>query len=149
MTRDDQAGSAVPDLDAIEQRANAVRRGPAMSWQRECFDQCQDTLAVVAHCRALRAEVARLQGELAWLAERTNADIGALAAERDAALRADNARLRAALAHYADEDNWSVWPDFPEESARDWYNAAGDRNGWEVARAALAAPAATTTTEGA
>jgi len=58
------AGSAVPDLDAIEQRANAVRRGPAMSWQRECFDQCQDALALVAHCRALRADNARLRAAL-------------------------------------------------------------------------------------
>src|SRR5262245_5412224 len=55
-------------------------------------------------------------------------------AARDATI----ARLTTALAHYADEDNWSSFPEW-DEVPHDWYVPDGpDRSGYEVARAALA-----------
>lgn len=108
MSLSDQAGSAVPDLDAIEVRANAAR-GDWWEWDgrdiARCYgdrdDPATDTLlcyrrlptpdteamfrsdadadfiahsredvpALIAHIRALRAEVARLRAALAGTQE--------------------------------------------------------------------------------
>lgn len=52
---DDQATSGVPDLDAIERKA-------AIHYAQDLRDDIvDDVLALVAHARALRAEVAALQ----------------------------------------------------------------------------------------
>lgn len=58
---DDQVGSAVPDLDAIEARRSDVREVP---WGVNGYlieSSLTDIPALVTHARALRAEVAALR----------------------------------------------------------------------------------------
>ena len=87
MTHDDRAGSAVPDLDAIEEYWTSAVPPPGPDRSARA-----DLHVALAHCRALRAEVERLQLEDA----KAEGSIDRLIEMGDK-LRADNARLRAAL----------------------------------------------------
>src|SRR5213076_905693 len=56
------------DLQAMEARAVAISPGPELSWQRECFGECQDVLALVAALRAAWRENARYRAALEEIA---------------------------------------------------------------------------------
>ena len=111
MTHDDQAGSAVPDLDALEAVWAPRRWKPVPN-----RSAVADLLALVAHARALRAEVERLS-LLAWVTTSQRLagvevppDVAArlLAEEERDEARADNARLRAALEQIAGADGREI-----------------------------------------
>lgn len=114
MTTDDQAGSVVPDLDAIHQRARDTYPSQAFF----------DVRALVAHARTLRADLAMARASYVSAAEEASALRAEVAAVNDQMeqmaremggqmdlvdqLTTDNARLRTLLGSARSAlDDWS------------------------------------------